>query len=1008
MSNLSLYNRRAKTRSTFPRILFVFLLLVAIWPGSAILISRESGKLTAVSDREAFLPAASFRMTFGLKDASPQAWDGYLLPAPGQVLRIEADHFRAHSYREVGFSARGRETKTGGEATLPNDFVRSPTSWVCSTRQASMHGPTTEWHVRAEKPEPVIESPSILVHQNQTTGHPIRIKTAQGEFSFTKDQINPFQPSLFLDGSVRVDYIPPTSPVAPKQMGQQDFPSILGTKSGEFWVAWQEYDGISDSVYVRKKVGNNWEPVSVLLQDSDVFHTALGKDGRGHLWVIWSMQVDGNWDLYGRTHDGKGWSQVARLTDHSGSDAYHKVVTDSKGRLWLVWQKTVNGRSQIAAKHFDGKRWSQENRISEGISTNGNSWWPSVAAGKNGSIVVAWDGYASGSYDVYLRRFENNRWRPVQGVATTSRFEAHPTIAFDHEDRVWVAWGESGADWGKDTGFLVMRKGTQLHESRTIRIVCVDGNRTMSTAGQLTQVLTPGEFWELPHLQIDSSGSPWLFVRRMTMRQPDTPLEGPIDLALWEIYATRYDGSRWRELMYLPRSSGRNDMIPTTTIDSSGNLWATWATDKRSTRSFLPHQLQVQVASLGNLNLAEPLELTPFTAEPLLIKPFPSQELEQVKRIGAFRIESCGKSYSIFRGDMHRHTDISIDGHNDGSLLDAYRYARDVAALDFLGIADHTNDAQDLYAWWRSQKVADLFQIKGSFVAFYGYERSVEYPNGHRNIFFVKRGVPILPISQGETLAWEGAERLFWYLRRNNGFSIPHTTGRTSGTDWRDNDPKVENLVEIYQGMRDTYEYPGAPRPKRLWTQFLDPSKRIPRASSSEASSSFRRSGFVWNALAKGYKLGFIASSDHISTHISYAFLIAEKLTPESLLEAVRARRAYAGTDNIILDVRFIGSEGEHLMGEEFVSTTPVRIKAKIYGTDVLQQVNVIKNNELVHTIQANQSSLEFEFVDPKMMPGESYYYVRVIQKNGEMAWGSPAWVTHTGPGFKGIGPGFP
>ena len=32
------------------------------------------------------------------------------------------------------------------------------------------------------------------------------------------------------------------------------------------------------------------------------------------------------------------------------------------------------------------------------------------------------------------------------------------------------------------------------------------------------------------------------------------------------------------------------------------------------------------------------------------------------------------------------------------------------------------------------------------------------------------------------------------------------------GTDWRDNDPELEPVVEIYQGARNNYEHEGAPR----------------------------------------------------------------------------------------------------------------------------------------------------------------------------------------------------
>ena len=66
----------------------------------------------------------------------------------------------------------------------------------------------------------------------------------------------------------------------------------------------------------------------------------------------------------------------------------------------------------------------------------------------------------------------------------------------------------------------------------------------------------------------------------------------------------------------------------------------------------------------------------------------------------------------------------------------------------------------------------------------------------------------------------------------------------------------METLLEIYQGMRDTYEHPGSPRPKTL----------EPTPTLQENNSPSRRDGTAWSALEKGLKLGFIASSDHLST----------------------------------------------------------------------------------------------------------------------------------------------
>ena len=96
----------------------------------------------------------------------------------------------------------------------------------------------------------------------------------------------------------------------------------------------------------------------------------------------------------------------------------------------------------------------------------------------------------------------------------------------------------------------------------------------------------------------------------------------------------------------------------------------------------------------------------------------------------------------------------------------------------------------------------------------------------------------------------------------------------------------------------------------------------------------------VWNALAMQYRFGFQASSDHISTHISYAVAVAEEPTRESVLDAFRRRHCYGATDNIVLDVR----SGDHIMGDEFRAEGPVRIKVHAIGTRPIARVDVIKD----------------------------------------------------------------
>ena len=219
----------------------------------------------------------------------------------------------------------------------------------------------------------------------------------------------------------------------------------------------------------------------------------------------------------------------------------------------------------------------------------------------------------------------------------------------------------------------------------------------------------------------------------------------------------------------------------------------------------------------------------------------------------------------------------------------------------------------------------------------------------------------------------------------------------TPSSDWRDNDPKVEPIVEIYQGDRQNYERPGAPR-----TNTPDYS-----------ISGWRPLGFVSRALLKGLRLGFQSSSDHYSTHMSYCNVFVEEPTRQAIFDAMKKRRIYGATDNIIADVRC----GAHFMGEEFTVNMPPTFKIKPIGTAPFAEVVIVKDNEYVYSAAPHKRMVEIEWTDQDAKPGgTSYYYVRGLQEgqnadrkvrspdgtrltktlnNGEIVWVSPMWITY-------------
>jgi hypothetical protein len=344
------------------------------------------------------------------------------------------------------------------------------------------------------------------------------------------------------------------------------------------------------------------------------------------------------------------------------------------------------------------------------------------------------------------------------------------------------------------------------------------------------------------------------------------------------------------------------------------------------------------------------------------------------------RLQLPAGRFQLMRGEFHRHTEFSPDGGADGPLIDAYRYLIDAAGMDWGGCCDHDNGSGREYAWWLQQKLTDAYHLGGSYVPMFSYERSVVYPEGHRNVIFVQRGIRPLPrllrsAPDSPPNSAPDTQMLYRYLRQYSGVAASHTSGTGMGTDWRDNDPVLEPAVEIYQGERQNYEMPGAPR----------------TITEDYAIGAYRPLGFVSNALKKGYRLGFESSSDHISTHISYCNLWVASATREGVMEAFRKRRLYGSTDNILADVRC----GDHFMGEEFSLDSPPVIRVHLIGTDRFAKVHIIRDSVEVYSTSPQSKEVNFEWRDAAS-PAKgttSYYYVRGEQADGQLVWASPMWI---------------
>ena len=211
----------------------------------------------------------------------------------------------------------------------------------------------------------------------------------------------------------------------------------------------------------------------------------------------------------------------------------------------------------------------------------------------------------------------------------------------------------------------------------------------------------------------------------------------------WETFLTAYEGDRWRAAAELPNSSTRPDGAFELTASGSG-IAAVWSNDNRRFPGAggTPNlrRNEVEFGRMDGDGAPPPSIFEAFSEPAGTAAPVHLREADDVQRARAYRITAAGAELRILRGDFHRHTEISPDGAGDSSLEDYFRYMLDAARMDTGIVSDHNAGGQE-YTWWRTEKAIDLFHVAGGFTPLFGYERSVPYPNGHRNVVFAQRGV---------------------------------------------------------------------------------------------------------------------------------------------------------------------------------------------------------------------------------------------------------------------------
>ncbi len=755
------------------------------------------------------------------------------------------------------------------------------------------------------------------------------------------------------------------------------------------WLAWLEYDpATGDALWIGRRRRGAWidrRAVAAPRGRARLARPTWTSTRRGDAtfaWLTWERRPEQHWEIAWAVFASDGTEVDRGAIETPGANVTeHATSAGRNGPPLIVARREDRSGSRIvltalsvAPEHpTDGPRspgpgipaaptWTTVR------STASRPWAPDIAGGLGRGLIV-WDEHDGSSFQVRARTLRDGTLGPPLALTDSDRFEGRATAAFSPESQTfWVAWEEGERGWGARYigNDMAWNNSTDdrgsLHRFRRVRVVALseDGRPIESPPLELPSyavlddlgprrdgVRDMGVYYERPEIVVDGSGRPWVVYRHFAQAQLGRPeiTHHHIESG-WRLYARALGGDGWSPLYRLAHDQrdGHQRLALTPTASGFRAAWTTGRTDRRED----DRPRGVAIAHVDRAGTPPRLASPPSALPPAPIDP-PLRETPPTFDLADTR-------WHLVFGDLHRHTDISLCfAFFDGSLDDAYRYARSVEQLDFLGITDHTRDidqgdAQSLL-WWRATKEVTRHHAPGVFHPFYSFERS--HDDTDHNVISLRDDMlrnfpPPLPE--------------FWAeIDDDRTITIPHTTHTIpdepfNGTVWDYQDDQRRPLAEVYQGFRDV--------------------------------SAVRE---LQAPLAMGYHLGMIASSDHLSTGASYAAAWTEDLDRDSVFDALRSRRTYGATDRIQLVFR----SGDHWMGEIVRAEGPIPLEIEVTGTGTLDVVELWVDGAPHETFrpEAKRSTLRARST---LRPGDRYAFVRVLQKDGNRAWSSPIWLEPT------------
>lgn len=360
----------------------------------------------------------------------------------------------------------------------------------------------------------------------------------------------------------------------------------------------------------------------------------------------------------------------------------------------------------------------------------------------------------------------------------------------------------------------------------------------------------------------------------------------------------------------------------------------------------------------------------------------------------------------IYWGLLHGESERADSSENTEAFL---RHMRDERSLQFIASSPFEDAEETSAEAWKtiSTQIAE-YNEENRFTTMLGFQWQGDENEGLRELIYWKDGKPILRKKDSKSSALKKIYKSHTPKELLSVICMPMAKGCVPNYD--EFTPEYERLVEIYNawGCSECTAKEGNLRP--IVTHGKSGISEVEKGSVRSALGRNIRFGFVAGGLDDRGFYESLYESDQVQYSPGLTAIIAIEQTRETLMQALYNRACYATTGSrIVLSFYIAGA----LMGSELTTKNKPglafnrHITGFICADTAIKEVQIIRNGKVFHSFAPNDTNFEFAHDDseelakivlnsPDERPPFIYYYLRVILKDGHMAFASPIWVDMT------------